>query len=74
MDRRIAGRLSHVSADRRGSAAVSQAVSTSLCALVCAAAAAASGQQLGLQALDLRVFGGQELLQLGDFRLWMKTN
>lgn len=45
-------------------------VSTSLCAVV---GAATSGQQLGLQALDLTVFGGQELLQIRDFRLWMKT-
>lgn len=30
---------------------------------------AASGQQLRLQALDLGVFGGQQLLQLGDLGL-----
>lgn len=43
---------------------------TSLCVVV---GWATSGQQLGPQALYLGVFGGQDLLQLGDFCLWKKA-
>lgn len=46
------------------------AVRTSLCVVI---GRAASGQQLGLQAFDLSVFGGQELLQLRDLCLWRKA-
>lgn len=49
---------------------IGRPLSTSLCVVV---GGASSGQQLGLQTLDLSVLGGQELLQLGDLRLRTKT-
>lgn len=46
------------------------AVCTSLAVVI---GCASSGQQLGLQAFDLSVFGSQELLQIWDFSLRTKT-
>lgn len=46
------------------------ALCTSLCVVI---GCAPSGQQLSLQAFDLGIFGGQELLQLWYFCLWRKA-